>query len=159
MSTIVVSHTPLSNYKYFRASLNSLCLAQLIDNAEALQANVEWDNKLSESLKTFNKSLPSFLDVLTGASFWLAQRRAEENALMAMEAVSKAAKAIPPMPLPDVDADKTTYTENADHEMMFMTTADVTSTSTTMATTKLLTKAKKKAKPSFLHKRRRKFCE
>ncbi|KAI6101674.1 hypothetical protein EDD16DRAFT_1727282 [Pisolithus croceorrhizus] len=35
------------------------------------------------------------------------------------------------MPPPDVDADKTTYTENADHEATFMTTAN----------------AKKKAKP------------
>ncbi|KAI6101673.1 hypothetical protein EDD16DRAFT_1482379, partial [Pisolithus croceorrhizus] len=39
------------------------CPAQLVDNAEAFQANVERDSKLSQSLTTFNESFVSFLHV------------------------------------------------------------------------------------------------
>ncbi|KAI6116369.1 hypothetical protein F5141DRAFT_1212975 [Pisolithus sp. B1] len=120
-------------------------------------AKVEGLRKLNQSLKTFNESFASFLYVnalttdwpqaLTDVSFWLAQRRAEENVRMSAEAVSKAAKVVPPTPTPDIDADKTTYTENADYETTFMTAANVTSTSTTTTTAKPPTKAKKRAKP------------
>ncbi|KAI6168276.1 hypothetical protein EDD17DRAFT_612412 [Pisolithus thermaeus] len=83
----------------------------------------------------------------TDTSFRLARRRAEENTRIAAEAASKATEAVPPTPPLDIDADKTTYTENADYETTIMTTANVTSTSTITTTTKPPTKAKKKAKP------------
>lgn len=140
--------------------MNPPCPAQLVDNAEALQANVEWDSKLSQSLKTFKESFVSFLYVMdmnalttdlpqapTDTSFRLARRTAEEYTRIAAEAASKATEAVPPTPPLDIDADKTTYTENADYETTIMTTANVTSTSTTTTTTKPPTKAKKKAKP------------
>lgn len=143
-------------------------MSELVDEAEALQANVDGLRKLSQSLKTFNESFASFLYVMdmnalttdwpqapTDASFRLAQQRAEENARINTEAASKAAEAIPPTPPPDIDADKTTYTENADCETTFMTAANVTSTSTTTTTTKPLTKAKKKAKPKLTAKEKK----
>ncbi|KAI6127515.1 hypothetical protein EDD17DRAFT_1211709 [Pisolithus thermaeus] len=143
-------------------------MSELVDEAEALQANVEGLRKLSQSLKTFNESFASFLYVMdmnalttdwpqapTDASFRLAQRRAEENARMSADAASKAAEAVPPTPPPDIDADKTTYTENADYEMTFMTAANVTSTSTTVTTTKPPTKTKKKAKPKLSAKEKK----
>ncbi|KAI6116372.1 hypothetical protein F5141DRAFT_1062437 [Pisolithus sp. B1] len=128
----------------------------LVYNAEALQANVERDSQLSQSLKTFNESFASLLYVMdmsalttdspqvpTDMSFWLARRRA------AVGAASKATEAIPPPPPPDIDADKTTYTDNADYETTFMTAANVTSTSTATTTAKPPTKAMKKAKPKL----------
>ncbi|KAI6108091.1 hypothetical protein F5141DRAFT_1215828 [Pisolithus sp. B1] len=117
-------------------------MSELVDEAEALHADVERLRKLSQSLKTFSESFASFLYVMnmnaltidwlqapTDASFRLARRRAEENARIAAEAGSKVADAVPPTLPPDIDADKITYTENADYKMMLITTANVTNTS------------------------------
>ncbi|KAI6128964.1 P-loop containing nucleoside triphosphate hydrolase protein [Pisolithus croceorrhizus] len=117
-------------------------MSELVNEAEALQADVEVLRKLSQSLETFNESFASFLYVMninalptdwlqapTDASFRLARRMAEENARIAAEASSKAGDEAPPTPPPDMDADKIAYTENADYKMMFMiNTANVTST-------------------------------
>ncbi|KAI6119985.1 hypothetical protein EDD16DRAFT_1578248 [Pisolithus croceorrhizus] len=97
-------------------------MSELVDEAEALQAD------LSQSLKTFNESFASFLYAPTDASFRLARRMAEENARMAAEVASKAVGEVSPTPPPGINADKITYTENADYKMMFITTANVTST-------------------------------
>ncbi|KAI6020302.1 hypothetical protein BKA83DRAFT_4299453 [Pisolithus microcarpus] len=144
-------------------------MSELVDEAEALEANVDGLRKLSQSFGIFNEGFSSFLYVMdmnalttdwpqapTDASFRLARRRAEEIARVTAEAAPKAAEAIPPTPPPDPDADRTTYTENADCETTFMTAAIVTSTSTTTATTKPPTERQgRKPNPSLPRKRRR----
>ncbi|KIK13527.1 hypothetical protein PISMIDRAFT_688595 [Pisolithus microcarpus 441] len=142
-------------------------MSELVDEAEALEANVDGLRKLSQSFGIFNEGFSSFLYVMdmnalttdwpqapTDASFRLARRRAE-IARVTAEAAPKAAEAILPMPPPDPDTDRTTYTENADCEMTFMTAAIVTSTSTTTAMTKPPTKARKKAKPKLTAKEKK----
>ncbi|KAI0357017.1 hypothetical protein OH77DRAFT_191124 [Trametes cingulata] len=75
-------------------------LAELIDEAEALQTNVEGLKGLSDALGTFNESFASWLYVMnmnalttdwpqapTEGSFMLAARRAEEDARAALEAI------------------------------------------------------------------------
>lgn len=140
-------------------------MSELVDEAEALQANVEGLGKLSQSLRTFNESFASLLYVMdmnalttdwpqapTDASFRLARRRAEEKARIAVEAASKA---VPPTPTPAVDADKTACTENADYETTFMTATNVTGASITTTTTKPPTKTKKKVKPKLSAKEKK----
>ncbi|KAI0768175.1 hypothetical protein BD413DRAFT_563906 [Trametes elegans] len=88
-------------------------LAELVDEAEALQTNVEGLRGLSESLETFNESFASWLYVMnmnalttdwpqapTQASFMLAARRAEEDTRAALEAIRAAEEAArrPPTP-------------------------------------------------------------
>ncbi|KAF8208745.1 hypothetical protein K438DRAFT_1812803 [Mycena galopus ATCC 62051] len=78
-------------------------ISEFADETENLQANVEGMKQLSESLATFNESFASWLYVMdmnaltidwpqapTDASFELEKRRAERNALAAMEAMEKA---------------------------------------------------------------------
>ncbi|KAL0960185.1 hypothetical protein HGRIS_011819 [Hohenbuehelia grisea] len=78
-------------------------MSEFVDEAEALQANVEGMKRLSDSLATFNESFASWLYVMqmnalttdwpqapTAASFELAKRRAEQNAIAAMEAMKAA---------------------------------------------------------------------
>ncbi|KAL4072462.1 hypothetical protein V8B97DRAFT_368794 [Scleroderma yunnanense] len=144
-------------------------MSELVDEAEILQANVEGLRSLSQSLKTFNESFASLLYVMdmnalttdwpqapTDASFRLARKRAEEKARVAAEAALKAAQQLPSPPAPEDDADKTTYTENADYETTFATAANVTTTSTTTATTtKPPAKTKKKVKPKLSAKEKK----
>ncbi|KAH9848532.1 hypothetical protein C2E23DRAFT_843331 [Lenzites betulinus] len=88
-------------------------LAELIDEAEALQTNVEGLRALSDALGTFNESFASWLYVMnmnalttdwpqapTQDSFALAARRAEEDARTALEAIRAAEEAArrPPTP-------------------------------------------------------------
>ncbi|OSD03748.1 hypothetical protein PYCCODRAFT_1434136 [Trametes coccinea BRFM310] len=88
-------------------------LAELIDEAEALQTNVEGLRSLGDALGAFNESFASWLYVMnmnalttdwpqapTQASFMLAARRAEEDARAALEAMraAEAAARRPPTP-------------------------------------------------------------
>ncbi|KAH9887059.1 hypothetical protein C8Q73DRAFT_714552 [Cubamyces lactineus] len=88
-------------------------LAELVDEAEALQTNVEGLKSLGDALGTFNESFASWLYVMnmnalttdwpqapTQASFMLAARRAEEDARAALEAIRAAEEAArrPPTP-------------------------------------------------------------
>ncbi|KAJ7893672.1 hypothetical protein B0H14DRAFT_2684458 [Mycena olivaceomarginata] len=77
-------------------------VSELADETETLRVNVEGMKDLSESLATFNESFASWLYVMdmnaltidwpgapTDASFVLAKRRAESNALSAMKALQR----------------------------------------------------------------------
>ncbi|KIM70807.1 hypothetical protein SCLCIDRAFT_1206959 [Scleroderma citrinum Foug A] len=143
-------------------------MSELVDEAEALQANVEGLQSLSQSLKTFNECFASLLYVMdmnalttdwpqapTDASFRLARRRAEENARLAAEAALKATQEAAPPPRSEDDMDKTTYTENADYDTTFATTANTTTMSTTTTTTKPPAKTKKKVKPKLSAKEKK----
>jgi DASH complex subunit DAM1 len=141
-------------------------MAELVDEVEALQANVEGLKNLSNSLKTFNESFASWLYVMdmnaltvdwpqapTDASFLLAKRRAEQNARLAEEAALKAASAIPPPP--DSEADKTTFSENQEFEATYTTNATTRNTSTSIAKSASTGIPKKKAKPKLTAKEKK----
>lgn len=148
-------------------------MSELVDEAEALQANMDGLGKLSDSLKTFNDSFASLLYVMdmnaltidwpqapTDVSFRLARRRAEEDARAAAaeaEAALKAAQEIlPPPSLPppqEADLDKTTYTENPEYETTIASAVNVTCTSTGVA--KQPTKTRRKAKPKLSAKEKK----
>ncbi|KAH9478498.1 hypothetical protein JR316_0008953 [Psilocybe cubensis] len=76
-------------------------LAEFLDESETLQSNVEGMKHLSEALTMFNESFASWLYVMdmnalttdwpqlpTDASFTFAKRRAEQDAIAAMEAIA-----------------------------------------------------------------------
>lgn len=141
-------------------------MAELVDEVEALQANVEGLRKLSNSLKTFNESFASWLYVMdmnaltvdwpqapTDASFRLAKRRAEENARLAEEAALKAASAVPPPP--DSEADKTTFTETQELETTYTTNATTRNTSTSIPKASSTGIPKKKVKPKLTAKEKK----
>ncbi|KAF8875408.1 hypothetical protein CPB84DRAFT_1796512 [Gymnopilus junonius] len=123
-------------------------MAEFLDETEALQANVEGMKHLSDSLATFNESFASWLYIMnmnaltidwsqapTDASFALARRRAERDAIAAMEAMKaqNAAKAREAF-----SADKTTVTDGD------TTFAANTTTNTATSTGKLSVPPKKK---------------
>lgn len=104
-------------------------LSELLDEAEALQTNVEGLRNLSDALSTFNESFASWLYVMnmnalttdwpqapTNASFELAKRRAEEDALAAIEAM-KAAQAAQATPEPSSLTEKTSYGTEVDTDV------------------------------------------
>jgi len=75
-------------------------LSEFLDETEALQTNVEGLKNLSDSLATFNESFASWLYIMnmnaltidwpqapTDPSFILAKRRAEQDAIAAMQAL------------------------------------------------------------------------
>lgn len=141
-------------------------MGELVDEVEALQANVEGLRNLSSSLKTFNESFASWLYVMdmnaltvdwpqapTDASFRLAKRRAEENARLAEEAALKAASAVPP--LPDSEVDKTTFTESQEFETTYTTSATTRNASTSIAKTASTGIPKKKAQPKLTAKEKK----
>lgn len=141
-------------------------MAELVDEVEALQTNVEGLRNLSNSLKTFNESFASWLYVMdmnaltvdwpqapTDASFRLAKRRAEENARLAEEAALKAALAIPPPP--DSEADKTTFTENQEFETTYTTNATTRNASTSITKTASTGIPKRKVKPKLTAKEKK----
>ncbi|OJA14216.1 hypothetical protein AZE42_11180 [Rhizopogon vesiculosus] len=160
-------------------------MTELVDEVEALQANVEGLRNLSESLQTFNESFASWLYVMdmnaltvdwpqapTDASFQLAKLRAgilytqgyirddtthllEENARLTEEAALKAASAVPPPPLPDSEADKTTCTENPEFETTYATNATTRSTSTSVIKTTSTGIPKKKGKSKLTAKEKK----
>ncbi|KAI5993937.1 hypothetical protein EDD15DRAFT_2387956 [Pisolithus albus] len=158
MASHTSHRTPLKRIS--QGFLFALSLRDLVDEAKALEANVDGLRKLSQSFGIFNEGFSSFLYVMdmnalttdwpqapTDTSFRLARRRAEIARVTA--------ETIPPTPPPHPDADRTTYTKNADCETTFVTAAVVTSASTTTAMTKPPTKAKKKAKPKLTAKEKK----
>ncbi|KAF8962584.1 hypothetical protein BDZ97DRAFT_1662739 [Flammula alnicola] len=75
-------------------------MSEFLDETEALQANVESMKRLSDSLATFNESFASWLYIMNmnalttdwpqaplDASFTRAKKRAEQDAITAMEAI------------------------------------------------------------------------
>ncbi|OJT05673.1 hypothetical protein TRAPUB_3477 [Trametes pubescens] len=94
-------------------------LAELIDEAEALQTNAEGLRNLGDALGTFNESFASWLYAMnmnalttdwsqapSQGSFILAARRAEEDAraaLLAIRAAEEAARRPPTPPEPTID--------------------------------------------------------
>ncbi|KAH7909610.1 hypothetical protein BJ138DRAFT_1180910 [Hygrophoropsis aurantiaca] len=140
-------------------------MSELLDETEALQANVEGLKNLSDSLRTFNESFASWLYVMdmnalttdwpqapTHASFRLARRRAEEDALAA-EAVLKAIP--PPPPQVDSDPDKTTYTDAGEFETTYATITNTNVSATTTTTAKSTSKTKKKGKQKLSPKEKK----
>ncbi|KAG1786706.1 uncharacterized protein HD556DRAFT_1449508 [Suillus plorans] len=141
-------------------------MAELVDEVEVLQTNVEGLRNLSNFLKTFNESFASLLYVMdmnaltvdwpqapTDASFRLAKRRAEENTRLAEEDALKAASAIPPPP--DSEADKTTFTENQEFETTYMTNATTRNASTSIMKTASTGIPKRKVKPKLTAKEKK----
>ncbi|KIK93987.1 hypothetical protein PAXRUDRAFT_143853 [Paxillus rubicundulus Ve08.2h10] len=122
-------------------------MSELVDEAEALHANVDGLRNLSESLRTFNESFASWLYVMDMNA--LTTDWPQEDARAAAEAVLKAAREIPAPPPPDTDADKTTYTEGAD------TTTITTTSSATKSGGPVPAKAKKKGKPKLSAKEKK----
>jgi DASH complex subunit DAM1 len=78
----------------------------------------------------------------------------EEDSRLAEEAALKAASAVPPS-LPDSEADRTTYTENAEFETTYATNATARSTSTSVAKNSSIGISKKKGKPKLTAKEKK----
>ncbi|KAG6843952.1 hypothetical protein H0H87_011458 [Tephrocybe sp. NHM501043] len=106
-------------------------MSEFIDETEALQANIEGMQNLSDSLSKFNESFASWLYIMnmnaltvdwpqapTDASFIMAKRRAEEDALNVMEAL-KTKKREAEAAAAAMAADRTTMTEATDAETTF----------------------------------------
>ncbi|KDQ54382.1 hypothetical protein JAAARDRAFT_182333 [Jaapia argillacea MUCL 33604] len=107
-------------------------MAELVDEVEALQANIEGLKGLSESLGTFNEAFSSYLYMMkmnsltvewkqepTEASFELAKRRAAEEAQAALLALQQ----IPsPEPEPS-DIDKTSAADSTVNDTTFAANA------------------------------------
>jgi len=134
-------------------------LRELVDEVEALQTNVEGLKNLSSALATFNESFASWLYVMnmnalttdwpqapTEASFLLAKRRAEEDAIKAMEALQAAQKPPTPEPVPEQ-----TITSDVEQDTTFAAnTTGTTTTSNNPAPTKGILKKKATGKPPKL---------
>ncbi|KAK0220368.1 hypothetical protein IW262DRAFT_1384070 [Armillaria fumosa] len=116
-------------------------MAEFIDETEALQNNVEGLKHLSDSLATFNESFASLLYVMdmnalttdwpqapTDASFLLAKRRAEEDALAALQAAEEAKRNLETAAGPSNHTDKTTATVT-ELETTYMTAGNTTKSS------------------------------
>lgn len=116
-------------------------MAELIDETEALQNNVEGLKHLSDSLATFNESFASLMYVMdmnalttdwpqapTDASFLLAKRRAEEDALVALQAAEETKRKLETTAGPSNLADKTTTTET-EPETTYITAGNTTKSS------------------------------
>ncbi|TFK94351.1 hypothetical protein K466DRAFT_649422 [Polyporus arcularius HHB13444] len=140
-------------------------LAELIDEAEALQTNVEGLRNLDNALATFNESFASYLYVMnmnalttdwpqapTDASFQLAARRAEEDARAALEAMRAAEEAARRPPTPP---------EPTNTERSALSPTDSPTESTIIANSARVTKAKpgavkkKGGKPKMTAKEKR----
>ncbi|KAF8137624.1 hypothetical protein EV363DRAFT_1428489 [Boletus edulis] len=132
-------------------------MAELVDEAEALHANLANLGRLSTALRSFNESFASWLYVMdmnalttdwlqapTDASFQLARKRAEQDAIAAAEA----AKAHPTASSAYVD--KTTYNETADYD-----TTAITSTSANTKSALPKPVPKKKGKPKLTAKEKK----
>jgi len=148
-------------------------MSEFVDETEALQANIEGLKHLGETLATFNESFASWLYIMnmnalttdwpqapTDVSFMLARKRAEQNALAAMEAIkaraaaeAEAAAAAASMALL---ADRTVMTDFTEGETTY--TGNMTTTisaQSSSAKSGLPTKKKAKHKPSAKEKKER----
>ncbi|KIM86127.1 hypothetical protein PILCRDRAFT_334292 [Piloderma croceum F 1598] len=137
-------------------------MAELADETESLQANLDGLKNLSDSLKSFNESFASWLYVMnmnalttdwpqapTDASFQLAQRRAEADARAALAAIQSP-------PTFSADTDKTTMTETTEQEMTYAantTTATALSGASGKSGMKMV--KKKGAKPKLTAKEKK----
>ncbi|KAJ6509008.1 hypothetical protein C8R45DRAFT_462307 [Mycena sanguinolenta] len=135
-------------------------VSEFADEAEHLQANVEGMKQLSDSLATFNESFASWLYVMdmnaltldwpqapTGASFELAKRRAERDALAAMEAIQKAKAAA-------AAAREAELTKTMEQTDMDITYAGLTTTNASVPSAKAAAK-KKPGKPKLTVKEKK----
>ncbi|KAI0696081.1 DASH complex subunit Dam1-domain-containing protein [Cytidiella melzeri] len=141
-------------------------LAELRDEVETLQGNLEGLRNLDDALGTFNESFASWLYVMnmnalttdwpqapTDASFQLAARRAEEDARAAAEALRRAQMPPPPPPpsAPDTSVmDKTTFTDAESDPNVTMATTVGTSAG---GASKSI--SKKKGKPKLSNKEKK----
>ncbi|KAJ7134415.1 hypothetical protein C8R44DRAFT_424227 [Mycena epipterygia] len=134
-------------------------ISEFADETETLQANVEGMKHLSESLATFNESFASWLYVMnmnalttdwpqapTDASFELAKRRAERDAIAAMEALQQAKAAA-------AAAREAEITKTMEQTEMDITYAGLTTTNTSVPS-KLGVK-KKPGKPKLSAKEKK----
>lgn len=130
-------------------------MSELLDEAEALQANVEGLKGLSESLETFNEAFASYLYMMTmnsltvdwpqeptEISYELAKRRAEQEALAAAQ---------PPPPEPEPSRSDKTATEGPAETTY---TGDAT-TFVTAPTEPEAPRPKKKGKPKLTAKEKK----
>ncbi|KAG5638400.1 hypothetical protein H0H81_000177 [Sphagnurus paluster] len=136
-------------------------MSEFVDETEALQANVEGMQNLSNALATFNESFASWLYIMnmnalttdwpqapTDTSFLMAKRRAEQDAIKAMEAI-KAKK----REAEATAADRTAMTEVTEAEVTFSGSA---TTNTSAQTSKSATATKKKTgKPKLSAKEKK----
>ncbi|GLB44102.1 putative DASH complex subunit Dam1 [Lyophyllum shimeji] len=138
-------------------------MSEFIDETEALHANVENMKNLSDSLATFNESFASWLYIMnmnslttdwpqapTDASFIMAKRRAEQEALKAMEALKAKKREVEAAA---AAADRTAMTDVTEAETTFP--GNVT-TNTSGQTAKSATASKKKpGKPKLSAKEKK----
>ncbi|KAF8064126.1 DASH complex subunit Dam1-domain-containing protein [Lyophyllum atratum] len=136
-------------------------MSEFVDETETLQANIENMKNLSDSLATFNESFASWLYIMnmnalttdwpqapTDASFIMAKRRAERDALNAMEALKTKKREAEA-----AAADRTTMTEVTEAEMTF---AGNITTNTSGQTSKSAVAPKKKpGKPKLSAKEKK----
>ncbi|KAG6898022.1 hypothetical protein C0992_007018 [Termitomyces sp. T32_za158] len=136
-------------------------MSEFVDETETLQANIEGMKNLSDSLAKFNESFASWLYIMnmnsltvdwpqapSDASFIMAKRRAEKDALDAMVALQtknrEAEAAV---------ADRTAMTEVTDIETTF---ADNVTTDTSAQTSKSVSIPKKSSKKPKLSAKEKK---
>ncbi|KAG6908466.1 hypothetical protein DXG01_004469 [Tephrocybe rancida] len=125
-------------------------MSEFVDETEALQANIEGLKNLSDSLSKFNESFASWLYIMnmnaltvdwpqaaTDTSFMMAKRRAEQDAINAMEALTAKKREAEAA----AAADRTAMTEATDVELTF---AGNVTTNTSAQTSKSATAPKKK---------------
>ncbi|KAJ6557277.1 hypothetical protein DFH09DRAFT_1037357 [Mycena vulgaris] len=135
-------------------------VSEFADETEMLQANVEGMKQLSESLATFNESFASWLYVMnmnaltadwpqapTDASFELAKRRAERDAIAAMESMRQAQAAA-------AAAREAELTKTMEQTEMDITYAGLTTTNASVPSSKPGAK-KKPGKPKLTAKEKK----
>lgn len=123
---------------------------------------------LSDALSTFNESFASWLYVMnmnalttdwpqapTDASFVLAKRRAEEDAIAAMEALKAAELAQVTPPENSSVAEKTSYGSEVDGESTYGDSPNTISSTTTSAPPKGILKKKTTGKPKLTSKEKK----
>ncbi|KAF8624354.1 hypothetical protein AX15_005922 [Amanita polypyramis BW_CC] len=144
-------------------------MAELTDEVEALHANTEGIENLSNSLATFNESFASYLYVMTmnalttdwpqgpteGSFVLEKKRRAEQEALRAMEALKAAqAKEASASRESDPTIDKTTITDYTETDTTFTTPTNV-STQSSVKSGAVVKKKGGKAKMTAKEKKER----
>ncbi|CCM04749.1 uncharacterized protein FIBRA_06939 [Fibroporia radiculosa] len=143
-------------------------LAELADEVEALNTNVQGLRSLSDALGTFNESFASWLYVMnmnaltvdwpqapTYASYKLAARRAEEDAAAAMDAL-RTAQATPRPQSPDAPSVSKESTASLSDETGNDTTFATTTNATTVSMgSKVPMKKVQKGKPKLTTKEKK----
>nr|VWP00285.1 Protein kinase domain-containing protein [Ganoderma boninense] len=143
-------------------------LAELIDEAEALQTNAEGLKNLDIALETFNESFASWLYVMNmnaltvdfpqapaDTSFALAARRAEEDAQAALDAIRAAEAAARRPPTPPEPTMTTERSALSPSEGRTEATISTATTSANKTTAKPGVLKKKAAKPKLTAKEKR----